>query len=147
MYVQWALAPSGYYIAHAVVSNKHYYASGRTSDQLERNIKNTLYSKERIAFSQVHLEQQKSETLDTKFCSTMFRSKFLKPKPKAETQTVLKHGLIVTPPKPQYEHISEIDHKTGELVVFELREVARFKMRNGTLNLEDVLEDKEIEDA
>ena len=128
MYAKWIKGPAGYYIAHLQVGNKNYYASGRTADICERNIKATAYAKERISQRQVHLEQSPSEELDTQFASNAFKRKFLTPK---DTKVkVTKVGTIITTPKPQYEHVSEIDPKTGELVVYEIREIARYKMKN-----------------
>lgn len=148
MYVDWALAPSGYYIAHAVVNNKHYYSSGRTTDQLEKNIKSNLYIKERISQAQVHLAQQKSETLEMKYASPKFMTRYVKPSHR-KTDIIVTKTKIEPAPKPQYDHVTEIDSETGELVVFELREVARYKMKKAlvafkkkdeepTLNTEEV---------
>ena len=129
MFVKWALAPSGFYIGVAEVNNKHYYASGRTADILERNIKRTLYMEERVSARQVHLEQSKSDEIDLTYASKMFMSKFVKPKPGARPVVVNK--TLIAPPKPQFEYITEQDG--NEMVVYELREVARYKLHTSKL--------------
>lgn len=128
MYAEWMLAPSGYYVAVLKVGNKHYYASGRNADILERNIKATGYMKERISQAQIHLAQSKSEQIDLQYASKMFISKYCKAKD-GKPATVIRHNTIQKTPEPIYEHITEIDRSTGELVVYKLIEVSRFKLR------------------
>lgn len=128
MYAEWMLAPSGYYIALLKVGNKHYYASGRNADILERNIKSTGYLKERISQSQIHLAQSKSEQIDLQYASKMFISKYCKARDE-RPNTVIRHNTIQKTPEPIYEHVTEIDKNTGELVVYKLIEVSRFKLR------------------
>jgi hypothetical protein len=129
MYIKWALAPSGYYICVAEFNNKHYYASGRTVDILEKNIKRTLYMQERVSATQVHLEQTKSEQIDLQYASKMFMAKFVRVKPGARPTVVNK--TLIAAPKPQYEYITEQDG--NEMVVYELREVARYKLHTSKL--------------
>ena len=128
MYAEWMLAPSGYYVALLKVGNKHYYASGRNADILERNIKTTAYLKERISQSQIHLAQNKSEQIDLQYASKMFISKYCKARD-GRPNTVIRHNTIQKTPEPIYEHVTEIDRNTGELVVYKLIEVSRFKLR------------------
>lgn len=124
MYIKWAQAPSGFYICGVEFNNKHYYASGRTADILEKNIKRSLYMAERVSARQVHLEQSKSDEIDLTYASKMFMSKFVKPKPGARPVVVNK--TLIAPPKPQYEYCTE--QVGDEMVVYELHEVARYKI-------------------
>lgn len=124
MYAKWALAPSGFYIGVANVNNKHYYASGRTPDLLEKNMKRNLYMEEHISNTQVHLEQSRSDEIDLQYASKIFMAKFVKPKLNA--QPVIVNKTLVAAPKPQFEYITEQDG--NEMVVYELREVARYKL-------------------
>lgn len=128
MYAEWMLAPSGYYVAVLKVGNKHYYASGRTSDILEKNIKATGYMKERISQSQIHLAQNRSEEIDLQYASKMFISKYCKPRD-GRPATIIRNNTLQKTPEPVYEHITEVDRATGELVVYKLIEVSRFKLR------------------
>lgn len=129
MYIKWAQAPSGFYICVVEFNNKHYYASGRTADILEKNIKRTLYMQERVSARQIHLEQSKSDEIDLTYASKMFMSKFVKAKPGARPVVVNK--TLIAPPKPQLEYITEQDG--NEMVIYELREVARYKLHTSKL--------------
>ena len=131
MYVKWTLAPSGFYIGVVEFNNKHYYASGRTTDLLEKNMKRSLYIAERVSATQVHLEHSKSESLDLQYASRVFMSKFVKSKKGAQPAVVNK--TIVTPPKPQVEYVCE--QHGDEMVVFEMKEVARYKVHKPVLAL------------
>jgi hypothetical protein len=133
MYAEWMLAPSGYYIGLLKVGNKHYYASGRTADHLERNMKFSAYQNERISASQVHLAHEKSDSIDISKASKMFYSKYIKAKEGTGTKTIVTKTHVVNEPKPVFEHITEIDKDTGELVVYKLIEVSRFKLRKTEL--------------
>lgn len=131
MYAKWALAPSGYYIGVVEFNNKHYYASGRTADQLEKNIKRQMYIQEHVSNSQVHLEHQRSDEIDISFASRIFVGRYVKAK--AGRPVVATKTKIITPPKPVLEHLTETIG--DELVVYELREVARYKLHEvGTKN-------------
>lgn len=131
MYAKWALAPSGYYIGVVEFNNKHYYASGRTADQLEKNMKRQMWIQEHVSNSQVHLEQSRSDEIDISFASKIFIGRYVKAKP--GRPVIATKTKIITPPKPQFEYITE---KTdNEMVVYELREVARYKLHEvGTKN-------------
>ena len=124
MFVKWTLAPSGFYIGVAEVNNKHYYASGRTPDLLEKNMKRNLYLEEHISNSYVHLEQTKSDAIDLQYASKIFIGRYVKIKP--EQKPVVINKVLTAPPKPQYEYATE--QEGDELVVYELHEVARYKL-------------------
>lgn len=124
MYAKWALAPSGYYIGVVEFNNKHYYASGRTSDQLEKNIKRQMWMQERVSNSQVYLEHSRSDEIDISFASKIFIGRYVKAKP--GRPVIATKTKIITPPKPQFEYITE--QTDNEMVVYELREVARYKL-------------------
>ena len=130
MYAKWMRAPSGYYIGVIEFNNGHYYSHGRTADHLETNLKFHMYQKCRISQSQVHLEQSPSESIDLQYAHPKFISAYVKPKAnKGTNEPVIIKNKIVQPPKMELEHISEIDKNTGELVIYELKEIARYKMR------------------
>lgn len=133
MYAKWTMSPAGYFIGVVEVNNKHYYASGRTSNILERNIKATVYNKERISQSQVHLEQKPSDEIDITYASNMFKAKYVYPKNKtnnANNQMAATKNTIYKKPTPEKQHITEIDEKTNELIVYEVVEIARYKLKN-----------------
>lgn len=129
MYAEWMLAPSGYYIGLLKVGNKHYYSSGRTADHLERNLKFSAYQNERISATQVHLAHEKSDSIDISKASKMFYSKYIKAREGTGTKTIVTKTHVINEPKPVFEHITEIDKTTGELVIYKLIEVNRFKLR------------------
>lgn len=129
MYIKWAQAPSGFYIGVAEVNNKHYYSYGRTSDHLEKNIKTQLYQKEHISQRQVHLEQTRSDGIDLQYANNKFISRYVKAKP--GHSPVIFNKVLIAPPKPQFEYITEQDG--NEMVVYELREVARYKLHTSKL--------------
>lgn len=129
MYANWMLAPSGYYIAVLEVDNCHIYASGRTVDILEKRIKQNAYLQKKISATQVHLAHEKSESIDLSFASEMFKTKFCKPRKDDDKKIIYTKNSLSVAPTPVYEHITEIDKTTGELVVYKLIEVNRFKLR------------------
>lgn len=133
MYAKWTMSPAGYFIGVVEVNNKHYYASGRTANILERNIKATVYNKERISQSQVHLEQKPSDEIDITYASNMFKSKYVFAKNKtsiANKEMAATKKTIYRIPVPEKQHITEIDEKTNELIVYEVVEIARYKLKN-----------------
>ena len=133
MYAKWTMSPAGYFIGVVEVNNKHYYASGRTSNILERNIKATVYNKERISQSQVHLEQKPSDEIDITYASNMFKSKYVFAKNKTSNvnnEMAATKKTIYRMPTPEKQHITEIDEKTNELIVYEVVEIARYKLKN-----------------
>lgn len=133
MYAKWTMSPAGYFIGVVEVNNKHYYASGRTANILERNIKATVYNKERISQSQVHLEQKPSDEIDITYASNIFKAKFVYPKNKANAvnnEITATKNTIYKKPTPEKQHITEIDEKTNELIVYEVVEIARYKLKN-----------------
>lgn len=124
MYVKWTIAPSGFCIGVANVNNKHYYSYGRNADHLEKNIKTRLYQKEHISQTQVHLEQQMSPEIDLQYAEKIFVSKYVKAKPNAQPAVV--KNTIIQAPKPPVEYLCE--QKDGEMIVYEVKEVARYKV-------------------
>lgn len=124
MYVKWTIAPSGFCIGVAEFNNKHYYCYGRNSNHLEKNIKTRLYQKEHISTTQVHLEHERSDEIDLQYADPKFITRFVRPKPNA--QPVMIGKKIMAEPKPQVEYICE-EHD-GEMVVYEMKEVARYKV-------------------
>jgi hypothetical protein len=124
MYAKWALAPSGFYIAVVEFNNKHYYSYGRTPDHLEKNIATRMYQTERVSTSQVHLEQNRSDQIDLKWASKMFMSKYVRAKTNAQPAVI--KNVLMSAPKPPVEYICE--EKDGEMIVYEMKEVARYKM-------------------
>ena len=124
MYAKWALAPSGYYIGVVVFNNKHYYSYGRTANHLESNIKTRLYQMERVSQTQVHLEQQMSDEIDLTYATNIFKSKYVKARPNA--QPVVSNNKLMSAPKPPVEYLCE--QKDGEMIVYEVKEVARYKV-------------------
>lgn len=79
---------------------------------------------ERVSARQIHLEQTKSDEIDLTYATQIFISKFVKPKPGARPVVVDK--TLIAPPKPQYEYCTE--QVGDEMVVYELHEVARYKL-------------------
>lgn len=144
MFAKWMLAPSGYYIGLLVVDNCHIYASGRTSDMLEKRMKKAAYIQKRISQRQVWLEQNPSEEIDLQYASAIFKSKYCKARDGQPKVTVTSKKMV-TEPKPIFEHITEIDKDTGELIVYKLIEVSRFKLRNRNDHKELVTEWREQE--
>lgn len=141
MFAKWTLNKnSGYYIGLIIYQNKHYYASGRTVDLLEKNMKACMYAKERIPHNEVHLEYEMSPSIDLSFTNKIFYGMFCKPKVTKATER--KRAMIARQepeeekeeeqPKKETEYIQEIDEKTNELVVYEIREVKRYKLRANT---------------
>lgn len=125
MIAQYMLAPSGFYIGLLVVDNAHLYASGRTLDVLEKNIKAAAYQQKRISQRQVKLDTKPTEELDLSYASNMFKNKFVKVKPN-RPEVVATKNKIVSAPKPQVEYLCE--RKDGEMIVYEVKEVARYKV-------------------
>lgn len=132
MYAKWTRLPGGNYIGVIEINNRHYYAHGRTADHLEKNLKHTVYQRERIPASQIWLEQQKSDSIDLRWATKIFLGKFCKASdmnPREHTREIKKTTPKTPTPKSDSLHISEFDKKTGELVIYEMREVARYKMK------------------
>lgn len=140
MYAEWMLAPSGYYIGLLRVGNKHYYSSGRTPDHLEKNLKFSAYQNERISASQVHLAHEKSEEIDISKASQCFITRYVKPRKNTglEDIKVTKTHIVAPPKQPKEEHIAEIDKETGELVIYKLTEIQRFKLKNAEFELNKI---------
>ena len=124
MYVKWTIAPSGFCIGVVEFNNKHYYCYGRNSNHLEKNIKMRLYQKEHISTTQVHLEHERSDEIDLQYADPKFITRFVRPKPNAQPVVIGKK--VMAEPKPQVEYICE--KHDGEMVVYEMKEVARYKM-------------------
>lgn len=138
MFAKWTLNKnSGYYIGLIVYQNKHYYASGKTVDLLEKNMKACMYAKERIPNNEVHLEYEMSPSIDLSFTNKIFYGMFCKPKATKATERKRVRDLREQEireeqqPTKETEYIQEIDEKTNELVVYEIREVKRYKLRSG----------------
>lgn len=129
MYAEWMLAPSGYYVGLLKIGNKYCYASGRTTRLLERNMKFAAYHNEGVSARQVHLAYKRSESIDTSKVSKMFYSKYIKAKGDSNKKVTVTKTHTIKEQKPMVEHITEIDRATGELVVYKLIEVSRFKLR------------------
>lgn len=137
MFAKWTLNKnSGYYLGLIVYNNRHYYASGRTVDLLERNMKACMYAKERIPNNEVHLEYEMSPSIDLTYTNKIFYGMFCKPKitKATERKRVAKMAEEETKepedkPQKETEYIQEIDESTNELVVYEIREVKRYKLR------------------
>lgn len=144
MFAKWTLNKnSGYYIGLIVYNNKHYYASGRTVDLLEKNMKACMYAKERIPASEVHLEYQMSNSIDLSFANKIFYGMFCKVKPNKRTErervrTIKQLEQLEQqeqepkkekPKVKEPEYITEVDEKTNELVVYEIKEIQRYKLR------------------
>lgn len=142
MYAKWTMAPSGNYIGVIEFNNRHYYSYGRTADHLERNMKVHMYQKERIGASQVHLEQQMSDQIDLRYATQKFISRYVKPK--MNRRPIMVNKVIMATPEPQEEkkeevietintkekeYVTEMDKDTNEMVVYELKEVARYKLK------------------
>ena len=123
MYAKWTMAPSGFYIGVVEFNNKHYYAYGRTANHLEKNIATRLYQAERVSTSQVHLEQKMSDEIDLQYATKVFMSKFVRPKINAQPAVIGK--VLMSAPKPPVEYICE--QHGEEMVVYEIKEVARYK--------------------
>lgn len=128
MYVKWTIAPSGFCIGVANVNNKHYYSYGRNTDHLEKNMKVRLYQKEHISQTQVHLEQQMSPEIDLQWAKKIFVSKYVKAKPNAQPAVI--KNTIMQAPKPPVEYTCE--EKDGEMIVYELKEITRYKIHKRT---------------
>lgn len=126
MYAKWTLAPSGFYIGVVVFNNKHYYSYGRTANHLEKNIATRLYQEERVSTSQVHLEQKMSDEIDLQYATKVFMTRYVRAKPNAQPAIV--KNILMAAPKPPVEYICE--EKNGEMIVYEVKEVARYKMHN-----------------
>lgn len=147
MFAKWTLnKESGYYLGLIVYDNKHYYASGRTVDLLEKNMKACMYNKEHIPTNEVHLEYEMSPSIDLSFANKIFYGMFCKPKPnkRTERERVRTIKMMEKQERRKYqkrkqeeekepEYIQEIDEKTNELVVYEIKEVKRYKLRHGIL--------------
>ena len=142
MYAKWTMAPSGNYIGVIEFNNGHYYSYGRTADHLEKNIKVRMYQTNRISASQVHLEQNISDQIDLRYATKKFISKYVKPK--TNRRPIMVNKMLMAAPTPQEEkkeeiieptntkgkeYITEIDKDTNEMVVYQLKEVARYKLK------------------
>lgn len=131
MYAKWALAPSGFYIGVVLFNNKHYYSYGRTADHLESNIKTRLYQEEHVSQTQVHLEQQRSESIDLTYASKIFMTRYVKARPNAQPAIINK--TLMPAPKPPVEYICE--EKDGEMIVYEVKEIERYKLHRKPVQL------------
>lgn len=148
MYAKWTMAPSGNYIGVIEFNNRHYYSYGRTADHLEKNIKVHMYQKERIAASQVHLEQQMSDQIDLRYATQKFVSRYVKAK--INRRPIMVNRVLMATPEPQEEkkeeavvetintkekeYVTDVDVEKNEMVVYELKEVARYKLRKNALD-------------
>ena len=145
MYAKWTMAPSGYYIGVIEFNNGHYYSYGRTADHLEKNMKVHMYQKQRISASQVHLEQTMSDAIDLQYANPKFIARYVRPK--MNRQPIMVNKVIMTPPAPvtpeepkqeevqkDKEYVTDIDTEKNEMVVYELKEVARYKLRKSALD-------------
>lgn len=143
MYAKWTMAPSGFYIGVIEFNNGHYYSHGRTADHLERNLKFHMYQKCQISQSQVHLDQQMSEAIDLRYANQKFISAYVKPR--LNRQPIISNKILMSPPEPKVEtkqveetkdkeYVTDIDTETNEMVIYELKEVARYKLRKNALD-------------
>lgn len=151
MYAKWTMAPSGYYVAVLEYNNGHYYSYGRNADHLEKNIKTQMYQKCRISNAMVHLEHQMSDSIDMRYASEKFMTRYYKkringpvvhvPLPplesynpqviEAKLQEKIKENEVETKEK---EYVTDIDTEKNEMIVYELKEVARYKLRKNALD-------------
>ena len=150
MYAKWTMAPSGYYIGVIEFNNGHYYSYGRTADHLEKNMKVHMYQKQRISATQVHLEQTMSDAIDLQYAHPKFIARYVRPK--MNRQPIMVNKVLMTPPTPvtpeepkqeepkqeetqkDKEYVTDIDIEKNEMVVYELKEVARYKLRRSALD-------------
>lgn len=150
MYAKWTMAPSGYYVAVLEYNNGHYYSYGRNADHLEKNIKTQMYQKCRISNAMVHLEHQMSDSIDMRYASEKFMTRYYKkringpvvhvPLPQTESynpqeieeklQEKIKENEVEKEVETkEKEYVTEIDKDTNEMVVYELKEIARYKLK------------------
>lgn len=151
--VKFCRAPSGLWCGVTEYNGGHVFSAGRTLDDLLKRIKNNLYttSKGSVSVKAVYIDTKQHDTQEFEklyrvFMSNMFISKFWKEKnPKKEREpemypvrTYLKHkekpevlvdaqekGMRISK---KDEFITEMDGDT--LVVYVLREVARYKLHS-----------------
>lgn len=153
----FVLAPSNRYCGWVVFNNGYWFGSGNTLLKMIRNIKQTLWKKyhETISFnimlapkpadrSEVPIEKMSSQFRGASYFNHKMTGllteeqaeTFERMKPKVEPKTEPK-----VEPKPDFIHadihmpkVNEefvCEEKDGEMIVFKLVEVARFKLHKG----------------
>lgn len=144
--VSFTKNPAGtYWIGWATYENGIYWASGRTLDDLIRNMKHRLYLEKGISRRQVYLDTKQSTRVDVPFnrMTNIFYGKFWKHKMSKQdvdkdrilniatkTETELTEEPVASPvvekqsvnPTPQYDYC-EYEEKDGRLVVYGVKRV------------------------
>lgn len=127
-YIEFARGPNNW-VGMVNYNDGHEFASGRTMDKLVFNMKARLYSYHKVSGYQVMLDTKQTnydEFIEkySKYMTTMFRTKYAKPS--VEVLTAPK----IAPKPVVHEHITEM--VGDEMVVYELREIARYKLHGAT---------------
>ena len=134
--VKFCKGPKGLWIGVTEYNGGHEFATGRTLDMLVKHMKMNMCSRHSVSARQIILDTKQTdayefEKLYKPFMSSIFKGRYWVDKnkgefqePKADTEPV-----VVAYPKPTKKSGEYITETQGqELVVYELREVARYKL-------------------
>lgn len=145
--VKWAREPnSGFYVATIMVDNKHFYATGVSLSALEKNIKqNADHQGTDSRNFYVGPNPVKWEELDFTFASKMFMSKLRKlmagTSPRVMTNNIKPAQPVEKKDKDtNKQYITNIID--GVMYVFELKEVAQYKLYNTPSTLDNWVDEE-----
>lgn len=134
--VKFCKGPKGLWIGVTEYNGGHEFATGRTLDMLVKHMKMNMSSRHSVSARQIILDTKQTdayefEKLYKPFMSPIFKGRYWVDKNKGEFQepmVVIDHPVVAypNPTKKSGEYITETQGQ--ELVVYELREVARYKL-------------------
>lgn len=134
--VKFCKGPKGLWIGVTEYNGGHEFATGRTLDDLMKHIKFCMSRKHNVSARQCILDTKQTDTYEfgklyNPFMSPIFKGRYWVDKNKgefSESETV-NQPVVVAYPKPTKKSGEYITETQGqELVVYELREVARYKL-------------------
>ena len=134
--VKFCKGPKGLWIGVTEYNGGHEFATGRTLDMLVKHMKANMSVRHNVSARQVILDTKQTDAYEfgklyNPFMSPIFKGRYWVDKNKGEFQEP-KAGngpVVVAYPKPTKKSGEYITETQGqELVVYELREVARYKL-------------------
>lgn len=134
--VKFCKGPKGLWIGVTEYNGGHEFATGRTLDDLMKHIKFCMSRKHNVSARQCILDTKQTdayefEKLYKPFMSSIFKGRYWVDKNKGEFQEPKAdlEPVVVASPRPTKKSCEYVTETNGqELVVYELREVARYKL-------------------
>lgn len=139
--IKFCKGPQKIWVGVTEYNGGHEFATGRTLDMLVKHLKNNMSVKHGVSARQAVLDTKQMdayefEKLYKPFMTPIFKGRYWVDKNKGEYTELAttQPATLALPPRPQTkkagEYITEIDGE--ELVVYELREVARYKLHGAS---------------